>query len=77
MSGDVLASTLASMTTFALATSCTPGPNNIMLTASGVNFGFARSTPHMAGVVAGFAVVLAAASSGLGLLEFSPLRITL
>ena len=68
MSGDVLASTLASMTTFALATSCTPGPNNIMLTASGVNFGFARSTPHMAGVVAGFAVVLAAASSGLGLL---------
>jgi threonine/homoserine/homoserine lactone efflux protein len=56
------------MTTFALAMACTPGPNNIMLTASGVNFGFARSLPHMTGIVAGFAVLLAAACAGLGLL---------
>jgi len=58
---------LLPLTTFALATTCTPGPNNLMLTASGVNFGFARSLPHMFGVIAGFAVVLAACGGGLGL----------
>jgi threonine/homoserine/homoserine lactone efflux protein len=56
------------MTTFALAMACTPGPNNIMLTASGVNFGFARSLPHITGVVVGFAVLLASACAGLGLI---------
>lgn len=59
---------ILSLATFALATSCTPGPNNIMLMASGVNFGFARTLPHMVGVVAGFAVVLLAFAAGLGLL---------
>jgi threonine/homoserine/homoserine lactone efflux protein len=58
---------LLPLTTFALATTCTPGPNNLMLTASGVNFGFARSAPHMIGVVIGFAVLLAACGGGLGL----------
>jgi threonine/homoserine/homoserine lactone efflux protein len=53
---------------FALVMSMTPGPNNIMLTASGVNFGFARSIPHMAGVQIGFMVVVAACAFGLGLL---------
>jgi threonine/homoserine/homoserine lactone efflux protein len=59
---------LLSLMSFALATACTPGPNNIMLTASGVNYGFARSIPHMAGVVAGFIFLLAACAGGLGLL---------
>jgi threonine/homoserine/homoserine lactone efflux protein len=57
-----------SLTSFAFATACTPGPNNIMLMASGVNFGFARSAPHMAGVVIGFVALLAACAGGLGLL---------
>jgi threonine/homoserine/homoserine lactone efflux protein len=57
---------MLSMMSFALVAACTPGPNNIMLTASGVNYGFARSAPHMAGVVVGFTVVLAAATAGLG-----------
>jgi threonine/homoserine/homoserine lactone efflux protein len=56
------------MTAFALAMACTPGPNNIMLTASGLNFGFARSAPHMAGIVVGFAALLGATCAGLGLL---------
>lgn len=38
--------------------SITPGPNNIMLTASGVNFGFRRSLPHMLGITVGCAVQL-------------------
>ena len=38
--------------------SITPGPNNIMLTASGVNFGFRRSLPHMLGITLGCTVQL-------------------
>ncbi len=34
---------------FAFVTSVTPGPNNLMLRASGVNFGFRRTVPHMLG----------------------------
>ena len=60
--------TLLAMIPFAFVMAFTPGPNNIMLTASGVNFGFARSGPHMAGVVIGFVVLLAACAAGLGLL---------
>jgi threonine/homoserine/homoserine lactone efflux protein len=52
---------------FAFAMACTPGPNNIMLTASGVNFGFARTIPHMSGVTVGFLVLVAACAAGLGL----------
>ncbi|MFN3657086.1 MAG: LysE family translocator [Pseudolabrys sp.] len=52
---------------FAFAMACTPGPNNIMLTASGVNFGFARTIPHMSGVTLGFLVLVAACAAGLGL----------
>jgi threonine/homoserine/homoserine lactone efflux protein len=52
---------------FAFVMACTPGPNNIMLTASGVNFGFARSLPHMSGVTLGFLVMVGACAAGLGL----------
>jgi threonine/homoserine/homoserine lactone efflux protein len=55
------------LTVFAVVMSFTPGPNNILLTASGVNFGFARSIPHMLGVEVGFLVLLAACAAGLGL----------
>lgn len=50
---------------FALVTSITPGPNNLMLMASGANFGFRRTLPHMAGVALGF--VLMAFLTGVGL----------
>ena len=45
----------------------TPGPNNILLTASGVNFGFARTVPHLLGVDVGFVVLLAVFAAGLGI----------
>lgn len=51
---------------FAFATSITPGPNNIMLAASGVNFGFARTVPHLLGVSAGFALLAVLCALGLG-----------
>lgn len=53
---------------FALVASITPGPNNLMLLASGVNFGFRRTIPHMAGVAFGFAGLLLATGFGLGAL---------
>ncbi len=56
------------LVSFAFAAAMTPGPNNVMLTASGVNFGFVRTIPHMVGVALGFATLLAAAGLGLGTL---------
>ena len=44
---------------YAFVTSVTPGPNNFMLLASGVNFGFLRTIPHMLGIRLGFAVAAA------------------
>jgi threonine/homoserine/homoserine lactone efflux protein len=60
--------TFLSLVSFAFVMSFTPGPNNIMLTASGANFGLAHSAPHMTGVVVGYAVLLCAAGAGLGAL---------
>jgi threonine/homoserine/homoserine lactone efflux protein len=51
---------------FAFVTSVTPGPNNLMLLASGVNFGFRRSLPHMFGIGIGFTLMLAVVGLGLG-----------
>ena len=58
---------LGPLMTFALVTSITPGPNNIMLTASGANFGFRRTIPRMLGNAIGFTVMVLAI--GLGLSE--------
>lgn len=57
---------LLPLATFAFVTSITPGPNNIMLTSSGVWFGFVRSIPHMLGITFGFAVLLAICAAGIG-----------
>ncbi len=53
---------------YAFVTSVTPGPNNFMLLASGVNFGFVRTIPHMFGIGIGFFVLLLAVGFGLGAL---------
>lgn len=37
-----------------------------MVTASGVNFGFSRTLPHMAGITVGFLVLISACAVGLG-----------
>jgi threonine/homoserine/homoserine lactone efflux protein len=42
---------------FAFVTSVTPGPNNMMLLASGANFGFRRTIPHMLGIAIGHMVM--------------------
>lgn len=46
----------------------TPGPNNAMLAASGMNFGVKRTVPHIAGIAGGLVALLAACGLGLGVL---------
>ncbi|MEZ2127120.1 MULTISPECIES: LysE family translocator [unclassified Sinorhizobium] len=60
--------TFLALVLFAFTTSITPGPNNMMLFASGVNFGFRRTIPHMFGIAAGFLSLLLAVGLGLGAL---------
>jgi len=56
---------LLSFLTFALVSSITPGPNNVMLMASGANFGFRPTLPHLAGVSLGFAAMVILVGLGL------------
>jgi threonine/homoserine/homoserine lactone efflux protein len=51
---------------FALVTTITPGPNNTMLLASGVNFGFRRTLPHVFGISAGVVLLMLCVGFGLG-----------
>lgn len=51
---------------FAVASCFTPGPNNTMLLASGLNFGFRRTLPHVLGVTFGFGFLVAIMGLGLG-----------
>lgn len=53
------------LSAFALVTSLTPGPNNLMLMASGANFGFRRTVPHMLGIGIGFTVMVVLVGLGL------------
>jgi threonine/homoserine/homoserine lactone efflux protein len=62
MSYDLLAAFVA----FAVATLFTPGPNNIMLMATGLNFGFAKAQAQVFGVSLGFAVMVLLIGLGLG-----------
>ncbi|GAB4261115.1 MAG: hypothetical protein Kow0013_05240 [Pararhodobacter sp.] len=50
---------------FALVSSITPGPNTLMLLASGVNFGFWRTVPHILGITLGHSVMVLVVGIGL------------
>lgn len=54
------------MAVFAFVTSVTPGPNNMMLLASGVNFGVRATLPHLLGISGGHFIMLIAVGLGLG-----------
>jgi threonine/homoserine/homoserine lactone efflux protein len=57
-------SILLPMFAFAIASTGTPGPNNIMVMASGANFGYRRSIPHMLGIALGFSGMVTALGLG-------------
>ena len=54
MSYDILIALVG----FAFASSVTPGPNNVMLMASGANYGLRRTVPHMLGTSVGHAFMV-------------------
>ncbi len=54
--------------TYTFVMSITPGPNNVMLTASGARFGLRRTLPHVLGIGCGFVVQLLAVCAGLSAL---------
>ena len=56
---------LTALLTFALVSTITPGPNNLMLMASGANFGFGRTLPHMSGILVGVLVMFVLVGIGL------------
>jgi threonine/homoserine/homoserine lactone efflux protein len=56
---------LTALMGFALATSITPGPNNLMLLASGANFGLRRTVPHMLGISLGHGFLIVVVGLGL------------
>lgn len=60
--------TFAALIVYSFVSSITPGPNNFMLLASGVNYGFTRTIPHMLGIGVGFASLLLGVGLGLGAL---------
>ncbi|PKG40222.1 LysE family translocator [Psychromonas sp. Urea-02u-13] len=61
-------SLLLAISLFAFVMSVTPGPNNIMLLASGAQFGYQKTLPHIFGIILGIAALLASVLLGLGLM---------
>ena len=63
---------------FSVAAAFTPGPNNLIALASGANFGYRKTLPHVLGVCVGFTVMLALMGLGLGsLFRAVPLAYTI
>jgi threonine/homoserine/homoserine lactone efflux protein len=57
---------LLALCVFTFVSSVTPGPNNVMLLASGLNFGAKRTVPHLFGVNNGFLLMTLCIGLGLG-----------
>jgi len=61
----MMQSFLPALMLYALVSTITPGPNNMMLLASGANFGFRRTVPHMLGILTGVVVLILGVGAGL------------
>ncbi len=57
--------TLLPVLGYVVASTVTPGPNNLMLLASGANWGFGRTWPHILGISLGFPIMIIAVGLGL------------
>ncbi len=69
---------IISITSFGLASTMTPGPNNIMLLSSGLTFGYKRTLPHALGINFGFPVMVICVGLGVGkLFEMFPFVYTI
>ena len=56
---------ILSLSLFMLGTSCSAGPNNIVASYSGFNFGVIKTLPHMLGVILGFTTMVCVLNFGL------------
>ena len=56
---------LSALVLFAFVSTFTPGPNNLMLMASGANVGFKKTIPHMFGITLGFGLMVFLVGIGL------------
>ena len=56
---------LLSLFLFMLGTGCSPGPNNIVASYSGFNFGIIKTIPHILGVILGFTLMVSILNFGL------------
>jgi threonine/homoserine/homoserine lactone efflux protein len=64
---------LLAFSVYALVSAITPGPNNMMVMASGLNYGLKRTIPHLAGIVLGFGLLVFLAGIGLlSVLDYVP-----
>jgi threonine/homoserine/homoserine lactone efflux protein len=70
-------STALAMAGFALATSASPGPVNIVSAMSGAKFGTTRTVPYVLGATIGFVSILAITGSGLGSIVTGSPRVVL
>jgi len=69
---------ILSIASFGLASTMTPGPNNIMLLSSGLTFGYRRTLPHALGINFGFPVMVICVGLGVGkLFEVFPFVYTI
>ena len=57
---------IATISVYYFVMYATPGPNNSILTASGIKFGFIRSIPNIIGISSGHGLQLALVCFGLG-----------
>lgn len=57
---------MLSVALFAISSSVTPGPNNIMIMTSGLNFGIRKSLPLLTGISTGFTIMLLLVGLGFG-----------
>ena len=79
MRGDADLSQLPALVAFAFVSSVTPGPNNTVLWASGAQFGFRPTLPHVVGTSLGIGAMAVAVAGGLGALvtAFPPAELLL
>jgi threonine/homoserine/homoserine lactone efflux protein len=69
---------VTALVAFAFVSSITPGPNNLMLLASGANYGLRRTVPHMLGVSLGHAFMIFLVGAGLtGVFDAYPVTYTI
>lgn len=57
---------LLALVGFSFVSAATPGPNNVLLSASGASFGFRRTVPHIVGTAVGIGVMAMGVAAGLG-----------